>query len=66
MMKKLTEQDAWVVECNIDDMNPELYDAVMDALFEKGALDVYLTPIIMKKSRPAVTLSINLRSRQEE
>jgi uncharacterized protein (TIGR00299 family) protein len=53
-----TEQDAWLLECNIDDMNPELYDVVMDALFEKGALDVYLTPIIMKKSRPAVTLNI--------
>ncbi|OPY06213.1 MAG: hypothetical protein A4E66_02277 [Syntrophus sp. PtaB.Bin001] len=54
----VTEQDAWLLECNIDDMNPELYDAVMDALYEKGALDVYLTPIMMKKSRPAVTLSI--------
>jgi len=56
--EEVAEQEAWVVECNIDDMNPELYDAVMDALFEKGALDVYLTPILMKKSRPAVTLSI--------
>ncbi len=54
----VTEEDAWLVECNLDDMNPELYEAVMEALFEKGALDVYLTPIIMKKSRPAVTLSI--------
>ena len=52
------QQDAWVVECNIDDMNPELYESVMDALFEKGALDVTLTPILMKKSRPAVTVSI--------
>jgi len=54
----VTEQDAWIVECNIDDMNPERYESVMDTLFEKGALDVYLTPIVMKKSRPAVTLSI--------
>jgi uncharacterized protein (TIGR00299 family) protein len=51
-------QDAWLVECNIDDMNPELYGSVLDALFEKGAYDAYLTPIIMKKSRPAVTVSV--------
>jgi len=56
--EEVEQQDAWLVECNIDDMNPELYEAVMDALFEKGAQDVYLTPIVMKKSRPAVTLSI--------
>ncbi len=47
-----------IIECNIDDMNPEYYDYVIDALFEAGAKDVFITPIIMKKSRPAVTLSI--------
>jgi len=46
-----------VMEANIDDMNPELYDEVMESLFNKGALDVFITPIIMKKSRPAVKLS---------
>lgn len=51
-------QPALLVECNIDDMNPEFHDYVMDALFEAGAQDVFLTPIIMKKSRPAVTLSV--------
>jgi len=56
--EEVERQDAWLVECNIDDMNPELYEAVMDALFAKGAQDVYLTPIVMKKSRPAVKLSI--------
>lgn len=52
------KQDALMIECNIDDMNPELYEAVMDDLFKNGAYDVFLTPIIMKKSRPAVTLSV--------
>ncbi|MBN2214668.1 MAG: nickel pincer cofactor biosynthesis protein LarC [Bacteroidales bacterium] len=47
-----------IVECNIDDMNPELYDYIFDSLFSAGANDVFITPIIMKKSRPAVTLSV--------
>jgi uncharacterized protein (TIGR00299 family) protein len=51
-------KEACLMECNIDDMNPELYDGVMETLFEKGALDVYLTPVIMKKGRPAVKISI--------
>ncbi len=45
------------IEANIDDMSPEGYEPLMQALFEAGAVDVYLTPIIMKKSRPAHTLT---------
>ena len=41
------------IEANIDDMNPEAYEPLIDALFTAGAGDVYLTPIIMKKGRPA-------------
>ena len=52
------KQTALLVECNIDDMNPEMYGDLMDALFEKGAHDVFLTPVIMKKSRPAIQISI--------
>ncbi|MBI2529528.1 MAG: nickel pincer cofactor biosynthesis protein LarC [Candidatus Diapherotrites archaeon] len=47
-----------LIETNIDDMNPEIYDYAMERLFSKGALDVFLTPIYMKKSRPAVKLSV--------
>lgn len=50
--------EAIVVETNIDDLNPQNYDYIMDRLFEKGALDVWLTPIVMKKGRPALTLSV--------
>ena len=49
--------EVYLVECNMDDMSPEQYEYVMDCLLEAGALDVYLTPVIMKKSRPAVLLS---------
>ena len=50
--------EALIIECNIDDMNPELYDTLMECLFSAGAHDVFFTPIIMKKSRPALTVSV--------
>ncbi len=51
-------ESALLIECNIDDMNPELHDYIMEALFNAGAQDVFLTPTVMKKSRPALILSI--------
>ncbi|GAH56255.1 unnamed protein product, partial [marine sediment metagenome] len=49
---------AILIETNIDDMNPEFYDYIMDKLFSRGALDVFLIPIQMKKNRPAHILNI--------
>ncbi|MDC1227606.1 nickel pincer cofactor biosynthesis protein LarC [Oceanospirillaceae bacterium] len=49
---------ATLLECNIDDMNPEHFEYLLDLLLQKGARDVWFTPIIMKKSRPAITVSI--------
>jgi hypothetical protein len=49
---------ATTIECNIDDMNPEMYEYVMEKLFEAGADDVYFQPVIMKKTRPAVKISV--------
>jgi hypothetical protein len=47
-----------VLETNLDDMSPELYDHVLGRLFKAGALDAYLTPILMKKNRPATLLTV--------
>lgn len=46
-----------LVEANIDDMNPELLGYAADQLFDAGAVDVYMTPIVMKKGRHATKLS---------
>jgi hypothetical protein len=51
------EHQLLLLETNIDDMSPELYSYVMERLFERGASDVWFTPIQMKKNRPAVMLS---------
>ncbi len=47
-----------VVETNIDDMNPQVFEYVMERLFDAGALDVTLTQVIMKKSRPGTVLTV--------
>jgi len=47
-----------VIETNIDDMNPEFYDYISEKAFEMGALDYFITPVIMKKNRPAAKISI--------
>lgn len=53
-----TEETITIIETNIDDMNPQVYEYVMDRLFKAGALDVFLTQIIMKKGRPGIKLSV--------
>jgi len=50
------EEQLLVLETNIDDLNPELYEHVMERLFSAGARDVFLAPIQMKKNRPGVLL----------
>ena len=45
------------ISCNLDDMTPEAIGAAFDIFLENGALDVFATPIMMKKSRPAVMLT---------
>ena len=50
--------EVYVLETNIDDMNPELLGYVMEVLLERGALEVFYTPVYMKKNRPAVVLTV--------
>lgn len=52
------QDDIFILETNIDDLNPEIYGYLMEKLLAAGALDVYFTPIQMKKNRPAVQLTI--------
>lgn len=57
--KEIEKNDSLLVaECNIDDMSGEFYPYVCEKLLSAGALDVWITPIIMKKGRPANMLSI--------
>jgi uncharacterized protein (DUF111 family) len=52
------KETAILLECNIDDMPAEHFEFLSERLLSAGASDVYLTPIIMKKSRPATMLSV--------
>jgi len=45
------------VETTVDDMSPQLYEPLLERLLEGGALDAWLTPVIMKRSRPGVVLT---------
>jgi len=52
------EQTIFVIETNIDDMNPQAYGFIFDRAFALGALDVFMVAAQMKKSRPGVLLTI--------
>jgi uncharacterized protein (TIGR00299 family) protein len=46
------------IECEIDDMNPQLFGPLMDSLLADGALDVFYTPVQMKKGRPGTLVTV--------
>src|SRR5262245_46079817 len=47
-----------VIECEIDDMNPQIFGVVMDRLYAAGALEVFYVPVQMKKNRPGTLLTV--------
>ncbi len=47
-----------VIECEIDDMNPQLFGVVMERLYAQGALEVFYVPVQMKKNRPGTLLTV--------
>lgn len=58
VVQPVDTESVQVLETQIDDMNPQFYGHVLDLLLEAGALDAFLTPVIMKKSRPGVLLTV--------
>ena len=61
-----TEKHLVKLEANIDDMNPQIYGWLYERLFNAGALDVWTTPIYMKKNRPAQMLSVLVDKEHKE
>jgi uncharacterized protein (TIGR00299 family) protein len=61
----LRQDEVVVIEANLDDASPELLGYAMERLFEAGALDVFFTPIQMKKQRPGTLLGVIGRPEQE-
>lgn len=57
---------ARLLQCNIDDMTGEHLGDMMDVLMEHGAMDVHFTPIMMKKNRPAIQISLLCAAAEEE
>lgn len=56
----------WELSCNLDDMTPEDIAFAMERLLDAGALDVWTTPIGMKKNRPGIQLSVLSREDRKE
>ena len=54
----VSQTDNVIVECNIDDLDPRVFPVVIDRLLASGALDAYVTPLVMKKGRPGHLVTV--------
>ncbi|MCM1991389.1 nickel pincer cofactor biosynthesis protein LarC [Oceanirhabdus seepicola] len=58
ILKRKLDESLIMLECNIDDMNPEIYSYLIPKALEKGAKDIFLTNIVMKKNRPGIKINL--------
>ncbi len=65
-MGEISGEKILVIETNVDDMNPQIYEYAMEKLFKAGALDVYFTQVLMKKGRPGVKMTVLCNKEQLE
>lgn len=66
MKNKFLKDAIYVVETNIDDMSPVVYETVFEKLYGTGALEVFLTPVQMKKVRPGILLTVLIQKNKLE
>jgi len=66
MKSRFLKDKIYVVETNIDDMNPVIYETVFEKLYKAGALEVFLVPVQMKKIRPGILLTALIRKNKLE
>jgi len=57
-VRVLLDEEIAVIEANLDDMNPQIYGYFLEKALAAGALDVYTTPVQMKKNRPGTLLTV--------
>ncbi|MGB8886862.1 MAG: nickel pincer cofactor biosynthesis protein LarC [Candidatus Korobacteraceae bacterium] len=62
----LAEEEIAILEANLDDLNPQLIGYIVDLALSEGALDVFTTPVQMKKNRPGTLLTVLARPQDEE
>jgi pyridinium-3,5-bisthiocarboxylic acid mononucleotide nickel chelatase len=65
-MMGIVEEPVTVIETNIDDMNPQIFDHIIEMLYKAGSLDVSLTQLIMKKGRPGVKMTVLCNKARED
>ena len=57
--RSLAEEEIAILEANLDDLNPQLIGYIVDLALAEGALDVFTTPVQMKKNRPGTLLTVS-------